>query len=52
MKSKYDFLKSQSDLEKSRNDISLQLALAYLQVLFSKELVDVAQSKLDVTSMQ
>lgn len=52
MKSKYDFLKSQSDLEKSKNDISLQLALAYLQVLFSKELVEVAKSKLDVTSMQ
>lgn len=52
MKTKYDFLKSQSDLEKSKNDISLQLALAYLQVLFSKELVDVAKSKLDVTALQ
>jgi outer membrane protein len=52
MMAKYDFLKSQSDLEKSKNDISLQLALAYLQVLFSKELVDVAQNKLEVTSMQ
>jgi outer membrane protein len=44
MKTKYDFLKSQSDLEKSKNDIALQLALAYLQVLFSKELVEVAYS--------
>jgi len=52
MKTKYDFLKSQSDLEKSKNDIALQLALAYLQVLFSKELVDVAESKLEVTSLQ
>jgi outer membrane protein len=52
MKSKYDFLKSQSDLEKSKNDISLQLALAYLQVLFTRELVDVSKSKLDVTSLQ
>jgi outer membrane protein len=52
MKTKYDFLKSQSDLEKSKNDIALQLALAYLQVLFSKELVDVADSKLEVTSLQ
>jgi outer membrane protein len=50
--SKYAFLNSQSDLEKSKNDISLQLALAYLQVLFSKELVDVSRSKLDVTSLQ
>jgi len=52
LKSKYEFLKSQSDLEKSKNDISLQLALAYLQVLFSKELVDVSKSKLEVTSLQ
>jgi outer membrane protein len=51
-KSKYDFLKSESDLEKSKNDIAMELALAYLQVLFSKELVDVAKNKLDVTSMQ
>lgn len=50
--SKYEFLKSQSDLEKSKNDISLQLALAYLQVLFTKELVDVSRSKLEVTSLQ
>lgn len=52
MKTKYDFLKSKSDLDKSKNDIALQLALSYLQVLFSKELVDVAKNKLDVTSLQ
>ena len=52
LKTKYDFLKSQSDLEKSKNDISVQLALAYLQVLFTKELVEVAKVKSDVTSMQ
>lgn len=52
IKTKYDFLKSQSDLEKSKNDISMQLALAYLQVLFSKELVDVAANKLEVTTLQ
>jgi outer membrane protein len=52
LKSKYDFLKSQSDLDKSKNDLQLQLALAYLQVLFTKELVDVSKSKLEVTSLQ
>ncbi len=52
MKSKYEFLKSKSDLEKSKNDIALQLALGYLQVLFSRELVEVSKSKLEVTSMQ
>jgi outer membrane protein len=52
MKSKYEFLKSKSDLDKSKNDMSIQLALAYLQILFSKELVDVSKSKLEVTSLQ
>jgi len=52
LKSKYEFLKSQSELERSKNDIALQLALAYLQVLFSKELVEVSRSKYEVTSLQ
>jgi len=52
MKSKFDYLKSQSDLDKAKNDISLQLALAYLQVLFSHELLDVSKSKLSVTALQ
>jgi outer membrane protein len=52
LKTKYDFLKSRSDLDKSKNDIALQLALSYLQVLFTKELLEVAKSKLDVTSLQ
>jgi outer membrane protein len=52
LKSKYDYLKSRSDLDKAKNDISLQLALAYLQVLFSRELADVAAGKLEVTSLQ
>jgi len=49
---KYLFLQSQSDLKKRENDVSIDIATAYLQVLFSKELVDVAKSKLDVTSLQ
>jgi outer membrane protein len=51
-KSKYNFLKSQSDLDKTKNDISTQLALGYLQVLFTRELLDVAKSKLEVTALQ
>lgn len=49
---KYQFLQSQSDLKKRENDVSLELANGYLQVLFAKELLEVAKSKLDVTSMQ
>ncbi len=51
-KSKYNFLKSQSDLDKTKNDISTQLALGYLQILFTKELLEVAKSKLEVTTLQ
>jgi len=51
-KSKYDFLKSRSDLDKAKNDISMQLALAYLQVLFTKELLTVSEKKLELTSLQ
>jgi outer membrane protein len=52
LKSKYDYLKSQSDLEKSKNDISLQLALAYMQILFSQELLETAKYKFELTSKQ
>ncbi len=51
-KSKYDFLKSRSDLDKAKNDMSMELALAYLQVLFTKELLTVSQKKLEVTALQ
>lgn len=51
-KTKYDFLKSRSDLDKAKNDMSMQLALAYLQILFTKELLTVSQKKLEVTSLQ
>lgn len=49
---KYLFLQSQSDLKKRENDLSIDLATGYLQVLFSKELLEVAKSKLEVTSLQ
>jgi outer membrane protein len=51
-KSKYDFLKSRSDLDKAKNDMSMQLALAYLQILFTKELLTVSEKKLEVTALQ
>jgi outer membrane protein len=49
---KYKFLQSQSDLEKTKNDIAMNLTLGYLNILFAKEQVEVAKSKLDVTSLQ
>lgn len=47
-----DFLASKYDLEKVKNDISLTIATAYLQVLYSLEMLEVAKSQLDVTRLQ
>lgn len=49
---KYLFLQSQSDLKKQQNDIAITLANGYLSVLFAKELKEVAEKKLEVTSLQ
>jgi len=49
---KYDFLSSVQNLEKIKNEISLNIASGYLQILYTKELRDVAQSQLEVTQMQ
>ncbi len=49
---KYSFLAAESDLEKAKNDISLSIASAYLQILFDKELLLVAQEQLNITKLQ
>jgi outer membrane protein len=49
---KFNFMAGLADLEKAKNDISLNIASAYLQVLFNLELLDVAKSQLDVTQLQ
>ena len=41
-----------ADLERLKNDISLNIASAYLQILFSKELLDIAEGQLGITSQQ
>jgi outer membrane protein len=43
---------SRLDVEKMENDISLAVASAYLQILFSRELVEVATNNLDITQQQ
>lgn len=43
---------SLQDLEKLKNDISLNIAAAYLQILFTTELVEVSQSQVDITKQQ
>lgn len=43
---------SHLDLEKSYNDVALMVASAYLQVLFSSELVDIAVNQIEISKQQ
>ncbi len=49
---KYNFLCSEQDIEKTRNDITLEIATAYLQILFCRELLEISESQHDVTLLQ
>ncbi|MEI7594362.1 MAG: TolC family protein [Bacteroidota bacterium] len=48
----YEYLASKYNLDKMRNDISLNIALAYLQVLYSQELLEVAKNQVVITAEQ
>jgi outer membrane protein len=43
---------SLQDLEKLKNDITLNIAAGYLQILFNTELLEVAKNQLNITSLQ
>jgi len=43
---------SLADLEKIKNDVSLNIASAFLQILFSEELLEVANNQLVTTKLQ
>ncbi len=47
-----NLLASQYDLKKIQNDISLQICLAYLQILRNKENVAISQAQIDLTGAQ
>ena len=49
---KYNLQASIQDVEKIKNDISLSIALAYLQILLNKELYEVAKNQYDITIEQ
>jgi outer membrane protein len=51
-KSKFDFLAQLENVEKAKNDITLNVSTAYLQILLNKELKDNAKQQLDVTLEQ
>lgn len=48
----YDMQASLQDLERVKDNITLNVAAAYLQILFAEELVKVAEDQLEVTSQQ
>lgn len=47
-----NLLASIEDVEKIKNDISLNIAAAYLQILFNQELYVVAKNQVDITRQQ
>jgi outer membrane protein len=49
---KFNYLASKYDIEKIRNDISLNIASAYLQVLYAFEAVDIARNQVGITQAQ
>jgi outer membrane protein len=49
---KYNLLASKEDLEKMKNDVALNIAAAYLQILFSEELVLNARAQFNITKLQ
>ena len=50
--SRYDYLASKFDVDKMRNDISLNIASAYLQVLYSMDAVEIATNQMGLTTRQ
>jgi len=49
---KYALMASTEDVENLKNDIAVNIALAYLQILLNKELLQVAESQLEVSNLQ
>ncbi len=49
---KYRLMASMENLNKAKNDISVNIALAYLQILLDKELLNVAKQQLNITRQQ
>ena len=49
---KKDLLSLEAETEKIRNNISLQIASYYLQILFDKELLSVSKAQYEVTDLQ
>jgi len=51
-KNKYEVLAGELDLQKIKDNIALNIALAYLQILLNNELVQATQNQLSITEQQ
>src|SRR5512137_970456 len=51
-KSKYELLAGEQDLQRIQDNVSLNVALAYLQILLNKELVTANENQLNITLQQ
>jgi outer membrane protein len=51
-KKRYDLLYNLATVEKLKNDITIILTSSYLQILFDKELLEVAKNQLEITELQ
>ena len=51
-KNKYELLAGELDLQKIKDNISLNIAMAYLQILLNKELVQATDNQLQITRQQ
>ena len=49
---KYNLKSAIEDLEKAKNDISVYITTAYLQILFDQELLNVAKDQYEITTVQ
>ena len=51
-KNQFDLDASLADLEKAKNDITIRIASAYLEILFAIELVDATREQLEMVKLQ
>ncbi|CAN5463587.1 TolC family protein [soil metagenome] len=49
---KFTYLAGKYDIEKMKNDVALNIATAYLQILYSMETVDNAKNQMGITATQ
>jgi len=52
LQNELNLMASYEDVEKIKNDISLNIAAAYLSIMFNQELLAVTQSQLEITGQQ